>query len=238
MSNPLTVEVKDRLKRKRREQHRQQRVTPIGDGPGVELIQILRQLGAPDCERCKEYARQMNGWGAEGCKERRNEIIGHLEDERQQLTWWNQMLMAGLAIRHGLPLTTGGLVDEAITRAETKATEKKNRRGKDAAGRRLINLPGRGSGRGRGGAITWAWLAEGASEPLTFAATGGVRVMLELLGQRTVQEQEGGLEVNECYRRETREGCRRPRIEVWAEVLGIQTTPKRLPLALSASPVM
>lgn len=92
----------------------------LGDGPGTELVAILRTLGAPECDRCKEYARQMNGWGASGCEEKRNEIIGHLEDERRKLSWWAQMLAGGLAIRHGLPLTTGGLVDEAIKRARAK----------------------------------------------------------------------------------------------------------------------
>ena len=93
----------------------------IGHGPGTELVAILRKLGAPECDRCKEYAQQMNRWGVEGCKALRQEIIDHLEVERRQLSFFQQMLAAGLAIRHGLPLTIPGLVDEAISQAQRSA---------------------------------------------------------------------------------------------------------------------
>lgn len=93
---------------------------PIGQGTGTELLMMLKTMGAQDCERCENYARWMNAIGPDACEHKRNEIIGHLEDERRQLGWLDQLFMGGKAALHGLPLTVGGLVDEAIKRARAK----------------------------------------------------------------------------------------------------------------------
>lgn len=96
----------------------------IGDGPGTEAVYITRDFGAPECDRCKEYARWMNAIGVEGCKQKRDEIIRHFEDEKKHLSWLELMLVGAKALANGLPLSPAGLVDEAIRRAEVKEKER------------------------------------------------------------------------------------------------------------------
>jgi hypothetical protein len=57
----------------------------------------------------------MNACGPSGCREHRAEIIRHLESQKDASL--AEKLRAGaLAMANGLPLTIGGLVDEAIKR--------------------------------------------------------------------------------------------------------------------------
>lgn len=97
------------------------------EGPGTELKAILESLGisAENCS-CSHRAGQMNVWGVGGCRARRAEIVGWLEVERDR-RGWRDTLAAGLrAIVIGLWLNPldllGSIVDEAIRRAEAKAT--------------------------------------------------------------------------------------------------------------------
>lgn len=205
---------------------------PLGDGPGTELLAIFKTLGAPECERCNEYARWMNGIGCAGCEERRNEIVGHLEDERKRLSWMQLMTAGALAIKHGLPFTLGGSVDEAIARARAKegeAVKKKYPNGQVVADRDLIvDLTGRGWCRGLGDAITFAWIASGATVPIAFAAWAGQKVLLELLGQRVV-DASLGVNASVCWQKERKDHSERSRFDIWSEALGVHAVPRRPP---------
>lgn len=83
------------------------------DRPGYSLKELLKQIGIhePSNCYCAEYAAQMDRWGYDGCVERRNEIIEHLNS--QSISWFD-MIKVGLA---GY-LTTGSLVDEALRRSK------------------------------------------------------------------------------------------------------------------------
>lgn len=79
---------------------------------------------------------------------------------------------------------------------------------------------------GLGDCVLWAWIANGP-EPLEFWAVGKNREMLELLGCRLLDSPDGAINPNDAYNVEKAEGCRRPRVEIWAEWLGIPCEPKR-----------
>ena len=81
--------------------------------PGSHLKLILQKIGIASQSECgcDEYAMQMNLWGTQGCILRRQEIIEHLNS--QTITWLD---MAKVALSGYL--TTGSLIDEAITRAK------------------------------------------------------------------------------------------------------------------------
>lgn len=98
------------------------RAQPQG-GPGTELVDLLSNaMGAKPKKgcSCKARATAMDRWGVAGCREHRAEIIGWLEEEKSGFGVAG-LLTAGIkAAWNGLPLTVGGLVDEAIRRAEEK----------------------------------------------------------------------------------------------------------------------
>lgn len=100
--------------------------TPPQEGPGTELKSLLSQLGlvaGKGCA-CNSKAAQMNEWGAEGCKARRGEIVGWLEEQRRKQGWGQILSSAVLALKAGIFLNpldpVGSLVDLAIQRSEGK----------------------------------------------------------------------------------------------------------------------
>jgi hypothetical protein len=88
---------------------------------GDELAKLLTQYGlsAKSSCSCKSWAGKMNEWGVEGCRKHRAEIIAHLNEAYHAATWWDTFRAAGNAVMKDLPLTLGGMVDEAIRRTET-----------------------------------------------------------------------------------------------------------------------
>lgn len=46
--------------------------------PGTRLIDRLSSLGFPTCGKCAHLAREMDAWGADGCRERIDEITDHI----------------------------------------------------------------------------------------------------------------------------------------------------------------
>lgn len=48
---------------------------PLGDGPGTALTEMFKERGFPACQQCLNLAHRMNDWGAEGCRERLDEIV-------------------------------------------------------------------------------------------------------------------------------------------------------------------
>ena len=94
-------------------------------GPGTELHAILESMGIKPSESCPCRNRicQMNKWGPEGCRERRDEIVAWLREQQERRGWAEQIsagmrtLTTGLAFRLNLVDPLGSLVDEAIRRA-------------------------------------------------------------------------------------------------------------------------
>jgi hypothetical protein len=89
---------------------------PPPGGPGTELKAMLAARGYEACLGCQMYARKMDLWGVQGCRDRRAEIVARLQAQAAELG-----LAASLAAWAG----AGWFVDEAIRRAEAKQAEGK-----------------------------------------------------------------------------------------------------------------
>ena len=65
---------------------------PPTSGPGTELHKLLMAFGIRPRKGCgcEDYARQMDVWGVEGCRQRREEILDRLvqEAEKRALLGW------------------------------------------------------------------------------------------------------------------------------------------------------
>ena len=87
---------------------------------GDVMTALLKEYGlaAKSSCSCKSWAGKMNEWGIAGCRDHRAEIIAHLNEAYHSSTWWDTFRAAGSAVYHSLPLTLGGMVDEAIRRTE------------------------------------------------------------------------------------------------------------------------
>lgn len=88
-------------------------ITPeVRSGPGTELRKLLNSIGVhePATCNCQAYANLMDTLGAEGCSNKKPDIIEYLNT--QTITWLD-MLKVALA---GY-LTTDALVTEAIKRS-------------------------------------------------------------------------------------------------------------------------
>ena len=87
---------------------------------GDVMTALIKEYGlaAKSSCSCKSWAGKMNEWGVAGCREHRAEIIAHLGEAYHAATWWDTFKAAGSAVYHSLPLTLGGMVDEAIRRTE------------------------------------------------------------------------------------------------------------------------
>ena len=88
------------------------RVEVPTEGPGTCLRTILQELGISDDSTCgcNDYASLMNVWGIQGCTNRIDEIIYHLNS--QKVSWFDMVKVA-----LGGYLTTDALVTEAIKRS-------------------------------------------------------------------------------------------------------------------------
>lgn len=92
-------------------------------GPGWHMTALIAEygLGGSHGCGCAEFARQMDEWGISGCRDHRSEIVGRLEEKFGEILRANQtaLMQAGAAaLWNGLPLTIGGLFDEALHRTE------------------------------------------------------------------------------------------------------------------------
>lgn len=88
-----------------------------------------------------------------------------------------------------------------------------------------LSIPGRYCA-GLGDCVLWSWIANGP-EPLEFYANAANRELLEFLGCRVSDSAYGAIDPHDAYNKELAERGRRPRVEVWAEWLGIPCEPKR-----------
>lgn len=101
---------------------------PAG-GPGTELRRLLKEIGVSDagCGGCGSFAAEMDRWGVEGCRARRDEIAARLREQAKARGWkvllsaaWSTAV-SGLAFALNPLDPLGSLVDEVIRRAEEKS---------------------------------------------------------------------------------------------------------------------
>jgi hypothetical protein len=98
------------------------------EGPGTELMAILKGMGITSTKSCdcNGKAIQMDKWGVAGCKENREKIIAWLVEGAPKWRWTDKLKAAALAVKTGLAFKLNwanpypDLVDEAIRRAEAK----------------------------------------------------------------------------------------------------------------------
>lgn len=94
---------------------------------GKELKMMFAGLGfvPEDGCNCEELAAQMNEWGPKGCREHRSEIVWKITTNAA-MVGLGSLLSAGIVARQQpwfrLLDPVGSFVDEAIRRAEAKAT--------------------------------------------------------------------------------------------------------------------
>lgn len=98
-------------------------------GPGGELARLLAEIGAEPTSgkcSCAARAREMDGWGIDGCRERREEIKDWLREAYKGTSWRELFAAISAAAKSGLALRInpldpfGSLLDEAIRRAEAE----------------------------------------------------------------------------------------------------------------------
>lgn len=98
--------------------------SPVGN-VGTQLRALFGSIGlSPAGCRCNERVRLMDGWGTEGCREKKDEIVSWLRDEYKRVGWAAILTAVGKAVSTGLVFRLSvldpvpDLVDEAIRRAE------------------------------------------------------------------------------------------------------------------------
>lgn len=102
-----------------------QKKQPIISGVGSEVKEILKSLKISTkdgfCE-CQSWINRMDEWGPEGCRERRKEILEHLDKEFDAASIATKVVALGMAIWNGIPLSLEGILDLAITNVESRVT--------------------------------------------------------------------------------------------------------------------
>ncbi len=110
--------------------HPLQRQRKSGSGVGTELKIMLNQLALvprSGCE-CDAMADEMDALGVVGCRRERPRLVAHLEkayaklglSRRQEIELWLKAIPVWIVVNPLDP--AGSLLDEAIRRAESKAT--------------------------------------------------------------------------------------------------------------------
>jgi hypothetical protein len=89
-------------------------------GAGSELKAMTVLIGIPACQQCVKEAADMDRQGPIWCREHIEDIVARIEKRAADLGWWAKGKAGALALKHGLPLSVRGMVEEAIRRAEEK----------------------------------------------------------------------------------------------------------------------
>lgn len=110
-------------------------VSSFGQGPGTELALLIASLNVPapiECE-CKSRAIRMNAWGADGCRDNLDEIVGWLRTEARIYDRRYWIVAAYFAVRTGVawrlywPDPMPSLVLEAMRRAQRAPSRQVNK---------------------------------------------------------------------------------------------------------------
>ncbi len=84
----------------------------VKNKPGSALQTLIPQWSLKQnasCS-CKSYAKKMDGWGTQGCEEKKPEIVQHLMDQQKELIGILKVIPASVKRK-----TAEQLVDKAIT---------------------------------------------------------------------------------------------------------------------------
>ena len=102
-------------------------------GPGTQLYDLFQALGVnPKYSRCKCIQRmnQMNRWGAVGCREHFEKIVGWVDEEYKTITWTELLDVTAHLLATRLVFSINpihplrSLVDLAITLDERSVLER------------------------------------------------------------------------------------------------------------------
>jgi hypothetical protein len=93
-------------------------------GPGTELIELLKGWKVPPCQQCKDLAARMNVWGVSGCRERIAEIVEDIFPRAKE--WlaankpWAHAMLPEIVEDAGIRLKLRHDVGKAIDAADAK----------------------------------------------------------------------------------------------------------------------
>lgn len=84
-------------------------------GPGDRFHALLaRKYGIKPCAKCREMIDRMNALGDEGCRNKRDAILGEMWERRNQLKGWRAIAAKLPGARHAALRELGILFDEAV----------------------------------------------------------------------------------------------------------------------------
>jgi len=86
----------------------------IGQGPGTELKKLIPGFLEHKSCGCKDFAKNMNVWGVEGCKENKQQIVDRLVSESKKRFGLN------LIPKIFTTIVAEKMVDDAIKKYEDK----------------------------------------------------------------------------------------------------------------------
>jgi hypothetical protein len=117
---PSKLKVVCRVKKRRAET---EQMTVPEWGPGNEMDKLISSCGLASfgCNRCVQLALDMNRWGPDGCRARRDQIVSEIRGRADKVNWWDKSKAAMHLIREpwfNLMDPIGSMVDEAIRRAD------------------------------------------------------------------------------------------------------------------------
>jgi len=91
----------------------------IGVGPGTELTRLIPDFfSSADCG-CKNFAKLMNSWGVDGCREKKQEIIDRLVQQS------NNTVLLKLFPDGATSIVASKMIDKAIKNYEEKVNNGK-----------------------------------------------------------------------------------------------------------------
>ena len=83
------------------------------------MFKTMMLKAKPGCH-CKIRSRKMDRLGVKWCRDNRATILAWLQEGYDHASWLEKVKAGALAVRHWAPMTLGGILDEAIARAEAK----------------------------------------------------------------------------------------------------------------------
>tara|TARA_R110000824_G_scaffold134130_1_gene297049 strand:- start:637 stop:2481 length:1845 start_codon:yes stop_codon:yes gene_type:complete len=101
----------------------------ISQGPGTELLAIMKAKGVPSCQGCRDAAKRMDDWGFRGCRERIEliieEILPRARDWVAKDRKWIHRLLPNAVEDAGIRIALRVYIDQAINQAESKKRKRR-----------------------------------------------------------------------------------------------------------------
>ena len=110
----LPIDTKKKCKKKYRNKTKKTTEQQIGEGPGTELKKLIPGFLEHKSCGCKDFAKLMNTWGPETCRENKQQIVDRLVSESKKRVGLN------LIPKMFTTMVAEKMVDDAIKNYEEK----------------------------------------------------------------------------------------------------------------------